>query len=83
MLHQIKALQFDTDLGFQKHCRILLQMVIFKDFSRPLSFSQVLFKANLIFKDFSRQSVYSSTFKPVPTLEKIKNCVFFLGDISF
>ena len=31
-------------------------MVKFKDFSRPLSVFQVLFKANLIFKDFSRQS---------------------------
>ena len=28
----------------------------FKDFSRPLSVFQILFKANLIFKDFSRQS---------------------------
>ena len=32
-------------------------MVKFKDFSRPLSVFQVLFKANLTFKD----SVYSST----------------------
>ena len=31
-------------------------MVNFKDFSRPLSVFQVLFKSNLIFKDFSRQS---------------------------
>ena len=31
-------------------------MVKFKDFSRPLSVFQVLFKANVIFKDFSRQS---------------------------
>ena len=31
-------------------------MVKFKDFSKPLSVFQVLFKANLIFKDFSRQS---------------------------
>ena len=31
-------------------------MVKFKDFSRPFSVFQVLFKANLIFKDFSRQS---------------------------
>ena len=31
-------------------------MVKFKDFSRPLSVFQVLFKANFIFKDFSRQS---------------------------
>ena len=31
-------------------------MVKFKDFSRPLSVFQVLFKVNFIFKDFSRQS---------------------------
>ena len=31
-------------------------MVKFKDFSRPLSAFQVLFKATLIFNDFSRQS---------------------------
>ena len=31
-------------------------MVKFKNFSRPLSVFQVLFKANLILKDFSRQS---------------------------
>ena len=31
-------------------------MVKFKDFSRPLSVFQVLFKAFFIFKDFSRQS---------------------------
>ena len=31
-------------------------MVKFKEFSRPLSVFQVLFKANFIFKDFSRQS---------------------------
>ena len=47
---------FYTDLGLQKHCWILLKMVKIKDFSRPLSVFQVLFKANLIFKDFSRQS---------------------------
>ena len=56
MLHQIKEPQFYTDLGLQKHGWILLLMVIFKDFSRPLSVFQVLFKANLIIKDFSRQS---------------------------
>ena len=33
-----------------------LEMVKFKDFSRPLCVFQVLFKANLIFKIFSRQS---------------------------
>ena len=55
MLHQIIAPQFYTDLGLQKQCWILLQMVKFKDFSRPLSVFQVLFKANFIFKDFSRQ----------------------------
>ena len=31
-------------------------MIKFKDFARPLSVFQVLFKVNLIFKDFSRQS---------------------------
>ena len=31
-------------------------MVKFKDFSKPLSVFQVLFKVNLIFKEFSRQS---------------------------
>ena len=46
-------------------------MVKFKDFTRPLSVFEVLFKANLMFKDFSRQScmnfqdspVYSGTFQ--------------------
>ena len=38
-------------------------MVKFKDFIRPLSVFQVLFKANLIFKDFSDSPVYSSTFQ--------------------
>ena len=43
-------------------------MVKFKDFSRPLSVFQFLFKANLIFKDFSRQSCivkyFSSLWEP-------------------
>ena len=43
-------------------------MVKFKDFSRPLTNFQVLFKANFIFKDFSRQSCifkyFSSLYKP-------------------
>ena len=56
LLHQIKVPQFYADLGQKKQCWILLQMVKFKDFSRPLSVFQVLFKANFIFKDFSRQS---------------------------
>ena len=38
-------------------------MVKFKDFSRPLSVFQVLFKANFIFKDFEDSPVYSSTFQ--------------------
>ena len=38
-------------------------MVKFKDFSRPLSVFQVLFKANLVFKDFSDSPVYTSTFQ--------------------
>ena len=54
MLHQIKAPQFYTDLGVKIQCWILLQMVKFKDFSRPLSVFQVLFKAIFFFKDFSR-----------------------------
>ena len=45
-------------------------MVKFKDFSRPLSVFQVLFKANFIFKDFSRQScIYSSTFQACANLQ--------------
>ena len=56
ILHQIKEPQFYTDLSLQKHCWILLYMVKFKDFSRPWSVFQILFKANLMFKDFSRQS---------------------------
>ena len=43
-----------TDL----HVKILL--LKFKDFSRPWSVFQVLFKANIIFKD---SPVYSSTFQ--------------------
>ena len=43
-------------------------MVKFKDFSRPLSVFQVLFKANLIFKDFSRQSYIFKYSKPVRTM---------------
>ena len=38
-------------------------MVKFKDFSRPLSVFQVLFKANFIFKYFSRQILFSRTFQ--------------------
>ena len=42
----------------------------FKDFSRPLSVFQVLFKASLIFKDFSRQFCifkdFSSLCEPCP-----------------
>ena len=53
--NKVKAPQFYSYLGLQKQCWILLQMVKFKDFSRPLSIFEVLFKANFIFKDFSRQ----------------------------
>ena len=34
-MHQINAPRFNTDLGLQKQCWIFLQMVKFKDFSRP------------------------------------------------
>ena len=45
-------------------------MVKFKDFSRPLSVFQVLFKANLIFKTFLYIQV---VFKTVLTLSKALN----------
>ena len=49
-------------------------MVKFKDFSRPLSVFQVLFKANLFSKDFSRQScIYSSTFQACANPSKAEN----------
>ena len=38
-------------------------MVKFKDFSRPLSVLQVLFKANSISRTFQDGPVYSSTFQ--------------------
>ena len=38
-------------------------MVKFKDFSKPLSVFQVLFKADFIVKDFQDSTVYSSTFQ--------------------
>ena len=45
------------------------KMVKFKDFSRPLSVFQVLFKANFIFKDFSKTVLYIQVlFKPVRSL---------------
>ena len=56
MLHQIKAQQFYTDLGFLSTVLLVLQKIIeFKDFSRLLSDFPVFFKADLIFKDFSRK----------------------------
>ena len=45
-------------------------MVKFKDFSRPLSVFQVLFKANLIFKDFQDSPVYSSTFQACAKVQR-------------
>ena len=52
-------------------------MVKFKDFSRPLSVFQVLFKANLIFKDFSRQSCIFKYFSSLcePLLNGLKKLV--------
>ena len=55
LLHQIKAQQFYTDLDLYQQCKVLQKMEEFKDFSRPLSYFPVLFKADLIFKDFSRK----------------------------
>ena len=77
MLPQIKAPQFYTDLGLQKQCIIFLQMVKFKDFSRPSSVFQVLFKAKFIFKDFSRQSCI---FKDFSSLKQNNNRV--IGESS-
>ena len=61
MLHQIKAPHSYTDLSLQKKCSVLLHMVKFKDFSRPLSVFQVLFKANFISRTFQDSTVYSRT----------------------
>ena len=63
-----KAPQFYTDLGLKKTVLNPLPNGKFKDFSRPLSVFQVIFKANFIFKDFSRQYCifkdFSSLCKP-------------------
>ena len=50
MLPQIKAQQFNNDLGLQK-------IVEFKDFTRLLSDLPVLFKADLIFNDFFKKAL--------------------------
>ena len=55
MLHQKKAQQFYTDLDLYQQCYVLQKKEAFKDFSRHLCDSPVLFKAYLIFKDFSRK----------------------------
>ena len=59
MLHQIKAPQFYTDLGLCKTVLNPLANGKFKDFSRPLSVFQVLYKANFQ----ANSPVYSSTFQ--------------------
>ena len=48
-------------------------MVKFKDFSRPLSAFQVVFKAILIFKDFQDCPVYSSTFQACANPDAVFN----------
>ena len=59
-------------------------MVKFKDFSRPLSVFQVLFKANLIFKDFSRLSsifkYFSSLCEPCIDIDGEKVCILLYAD---
>ena len=47
---QIKAQYFYTDLGLYQQCYVIQKKAEFKDFSRLLSDSPVLFKADLIFK---------------------------------
>ena len=70
MLHQIKAQPFYTDLDLYQLCSVQQKIVEFKDFSRLLSDSPVLFKADLIFKDFSKKpSKFKYFFKPVRTLQ--------------
>ena len=73
------AQQFYTDLGLYQQCLVLQKIVAFKDFSRPLSVFQVLFKANLIFKDFSRQSCifkyFSSLCEPCKLITPCKRNV--------
>ena len=61
MLHQIEAPQFYTDLGLQKQCLILLQMVKLKDFSRRLTVFQV--QSNLSYPnvDYPKLLGYSKT----------------------
>ena len=54
-------------------------MIKFKDFPRPLSVFQVLFKANLIFKDFSRQSCI---FKYFSSLCESCNCFAMKWQVS-
>ena len=55
MLHQIKAQQFDNDLGLYQLYQGLQKIEEFKDFSRLLGEFPVLFKTDLTFKDFSRK----------------------------
>ena len=57
-----------TDLGLQNQCLILLQMVKFKDFSRPLRFSST-FQGNFYFQGLFKTVLYIQVlFKPVQTL---------------
>ena len=63
MLHQIKAPQFYTDLGLQNQRWILLQMVKFMDFSRPLSVLRYFSRQILFSRTFQDSLVYSSTFQ--------------------
>ena len=68
MLHQIKAPQLYADLGLHNECWILLQMVKFKDFSRPLSVFQVILR-QIYFQELFKTVLYIQVlFKSVPTL---------------
>ena len=69
MLHQIKAPQIYTDLGLKKQCWILLQMVKFKDFSRPLSVFKSTFQGKFHFQGLFKMILYIQVlFKPVQTV---------------
>ena len=58
-------------------------MVKFKDFSRPLSVFQVLFKAKCIFNDFFKTVLYIQVlFKPVQTLYSVQKGFVCFDSIS-
>ena len=62
----------------KKQCWILLQMVKFKDFLRPLSVFQVLIKAISFSRTFQDCPVYSSTLQACANLDIFANIILLL-----